>query len=58
MVFGKADEHFIKKILVTDECHVHLSGLVNKQNLGYWEADNPGNELVNESPKSVLKVTV
>ena len=39
---------------MTDECHVHLSRLVNKL-LG---ADNPGNELVNESPRSALKVTV
>ena len=42
---------------VTNECQVHLSGLVNKQNFRYWEAHNPENEQVNESPRSVLKVT-
>ena len=51
---------------MTDECHVHLSGLVNKQNFRVSErtefpilgADNLGNELGNKSPISALKVNV
>ena len=53
----KTDEHFIKKIHTPDECHVHLSGLVSKQNFRYRGVDNSGNEFVNESPRSVLKIT-
>ena len=51
-----ADEHFIEKIHLTDDCFVHLSGLINKQNFRYLEADNPGNNLVNKIPRSVVQV--
>ena len=43
---------------MTDKCNVYLSGLINKQNFRYWGADNPRNKLVNEIPRSVLKVMV
>ena len=32
----ETDEHFFEKMFITDECHAHLSGLVNKQNVRYW----------------------
>ena len=32
--------------------------VVNKQNFRYWGTDNPNNEIVDESPRSELKVTV
>ena len=38
--------------------HAHLSGKVNKQNFRYWGTENPSNEIVDESPRSELKVTV
>ena len=36
----------------------YLSGKVNKQNFRYWGTENPSNEIVDESPRSVLKVAV
>ena len=54
----ETDKHFIQKIHITDECHVHLSRLVNKQNFRYWRADNPKNYFVNQSARSMPKETV
>ena len=52
------DADFPKKLHMTDECHAHLSGMVNKQNFRYWGTDNPGNASTEMVPRSVLKVTV
>ena len=41
---------------MTDERHVHLSGTNRISDIG--GVQNPRNELVNKSPRSVLKVTV
>ena len=54
----ETDDTFLRKLHMTDECHVHLSGKVNKPNFRYWGTENPSNEIVDESPRSVLKVTV
>ena len=54
----ETDDTFLRKLHMTDECRAHLSGKVNKQNFRYWGTENPSNEIVDESPKSVLKVTV
>ena len=43
---------------MSGECHAHLSGTVNMQNFRYWGTENPGNDLIDESPRSVLKVTM
>ena len=52
------DEDFLKKIHMTDECHAHLSGVVNSQNYRYWGTHNPGNAATEQVPRSVLKVTM
>ena len=52
------DADFPKKLHMTDACHAHLSGMVNKQNFRYWGTDNPGNASTEMVPRSVLKVTV
>ena len=54
----ETDDMFLRKLNMTDECHAHLSGKVKKQNFRYWGTENPSNEIVDESPRSVLKVTV
>ena len=54
----ETDDSFLKKLHMSDECHAHLSGTVNTQNFRYWGTENPGNELIDESPRSVLKVTM
>lgn len=54
----EADDHFLRKIHMTDECHAHLTGKINKHNFRYWGTENPGDELVDEIPRTVLKVTV
>jgi hypothetical protein len=35
------EEDVINILLMTDEAHFQLSGSVNKQNFGYWAAENP-----------------
>ena len=52
------DTDFLKKLHLTDECHAHQSGRVNKQNFRYWGTDNPGNTSTEMVPRSVLKVTM
>lgn len=34
-------QYFINIILVRDEAHFHLDGLVNQQNSDIWGAENP-----------------
>uniref|UniRef100_A0A8C4Q1D4 Uncharacterized protein n=1 Tax=Eptatretus burgeri TaxID=7764 RepID=A0A8C4Q1D4_EPTBU len=57
---GKLEEDadFLKKLHMTEECHAHLSGEVNKQNFRYWGTENPGNASTELMPRSVLKVTM
>ena len=52
------NDTFLRKHHMTDEYHAHLSGKVNKQNFRYWGTENPSNEIVDESPRSELKVIV
>ena len=54
----ETDDLFLEKPHMSDKCHAHLSGTVNTQNFRYWGTGNPGNELIDERPRSVLKVTM
>jgi len=35
------EDDFVSKIIMSDEAHFHLSGYVNKQNLRFWDTENP-----------------
>lgn len=52
----EADEDFSKKIIFSDEAHFCLNGYVNKQNMRYWEENNPRQVL--EKQLYPQKVTV
>ena len=43
---------------MTDECHAHLSVVVHKQNLWYWETENPGDASTEMVPRLILKAAV
>jgi len=43
-------------MLFTDKAHVHLSGMVNKQNFRYWSQKNP--QELHQRPLHSPKVTV
>ena len=50
------DPDFMKKIIMTDEAHFHLSGYVNKQNFRIWGTENP--RVIQQRPLHPLRVTV
>ena len=50
------DQDFLKKLHMTDECHVQLSGQVNSHNFRCWGTKNPGSASTDVVPRSVLKV--
>lgn len=52
------DAEFLQKIHMTDECHAHLSGKINKQNFRYWGTQAPNEEAIEETTRSALKTTV
>ena len=52
------DHNFLQKVHFTDECHAHLYGVMNKQDFRYWGTENPKDDLIEETPRSVRKVTV
>ncbi len=52
----EAGEIPLHRILMTDEAHFHLSGVVNKQNMRFWATENP--HIVHEKPLHSPKVTV
>jgi hypothetical protein len=43
-------------LMISDEAHFHLSGVVNKQNYRYWSDSNP--KIIHEQPLHSPKVTV
>ncbi|GFU74138.1 DUF4817 domain-containing protein [Trichonephila clavipes] len=36
-----ADEHFLNRILFSDESTFHVSGMVNKHNVRFWGSEQP-----------------
>ncbi|XP_073979190.1 uncharacterized protein isoform X1 [Rhodnius prolixus] len=46
----------LNNLLMSDEAHFELSGLVNKQNFGYWASGNP--QFIPEKPSHGQRVTV
>lgn len=52
----KADPHFYRKIIFSDEAHFWLNGYVNKQNMRYWDKEQP--QQVLETPLHPEKITV
>jgi hypothetical protein len=46
----------MNNLLMTDEAHFHLSGVVNKQNMRYWSSVKP--KELHEMPLHSPKVTV
>ena len=59
MVFGKTEsgDQFLQKIHMTNECHTHLCGKVNKENYRYWSTTSPSNDLIEKTTIFVRKVT-
>lgn len=49
-------EHFLDKLLFSDEAVFHLTGAVNRQNCVYWSSDNPSFTTTKplQSPKIVV----
>ena len=47
------DEKFLKRICFTDEATFHVSGKLNKHNVGFWASEHPHGirELERNSPK-------
>ena len=43
---------------MTDECHTFLAVKIKKHNFRYRGTENPGDELVDGSSRTVLRVTV
>ena len=54
----EGNEQFLQKICIMVECHAYLCGKVKKQKFHYWGAANPNNNLIEETIRSVLKVSV
>ena len=52
------DEDFLKRLHITDECHVYLSRVVNKQNFRYRKTENPGDVSTETVGESILQVTM
>jgi hypothetical protein len=50
------NQELVNNLLMSDEAHFHLSGIVNKQNFRYWSATNPIE--LNERSLHSSKVTV
>lgn len=53
---AESDEHFWRKIIMSDEAHFTLTGTVNKQNCRFYGAENP--KIIHEVPLYDQKVTV
>ena len=47
---------FHKKIIMSDEAHLHLGGYVNKQNCRIWGSEHP--KMIIEQPLYSHRVTV
>ena len=47
---------FHRKIIISDEAHIHLSGYVNKQNCRIWGSENP--KIIIEKPFYPQRKTV
>ena len=39
--FVAENPDFIHQLIMSDEAHFHLNGYVNKQNMRFWDAENP-----------------
>ncbi|GFW83207.1 DUF4817 domain-containing protein [Trichonephila clavipes] len=51
-----ADEHFLNRVLFSDESTFHVSGMVNKHNVRFWGSEQP--YVVRELQRSSEKVNL